>query len=211
MNYQAIYDNLIKQAQAAKLDGYVEKHHIIPKSMGGTNEASNIVRLTARQHFVAHWLLFKIHKTPSMAKAFRLMLDASNLPRSKTYAIAKSVYAASMVGDNNLSKRPEVRQKLKENCYSAFAGKKRPAHSVLMKSKKLWVGDKNPFFGSSDSQVGAKNHMARSVVGSYNNCISAEWDTLTDAAKEIGVSLQAVCQSIKKHTKSKGWILNYGN
>lgn len=211
MNYQAIYDHLITQAQVAKLDGYVEKHHIIPKSMGGTNEVSNIVRLTARQHFVAHWLLFKIHKTPSMAKAFRLMLDASNRPRSKAYELAKSIYASSMVGDGNVSKRPEVRQKLKNNHYSPFAGKKRPEHSVLMKNKKLWAGDKNPFFGSSDKQVGAKNHMARSVIGSYNGCVSVDWETLTDAAKDIGVSLQAVCQAIKKHTKSKGWSLSYGN
>lgn len=39
--------------------GYVEKHHIVPRSMGGTNEKSNIVKLTFRKHFLAHWLLTK--------------------------------------------------------------------------------------------------------------------------------------------------------
>ena len=69
MNYQIIYDNLINQAKNRLVDGYTEKHHILPKSMGGSNQAFNIVKLTAREHFLAHWLLFKIYKTPSMAKA----------------------------------------------------------------------------------------------------------------------------------------------
>jgi hypothetical protein len=55
-------------------DGYSENHHIIPKAMGGPNSKSNIVRLTARQHFVIHRLLIKmtegIFKKKAMA-AFR--------------------------------------------------------------------------------------------------------------------------------------------
>jgi hypothetical protein len=41
--------------------------------MGGTNERSNLVRLTAREHFIAHWLLWKIHRTSKMACAFFMM------------------------------------------------------------------------------------------------------------------------------------------
>ena len=211
MNYQIIYDNLINQAKNRLVDGYTEKHHILPKSMGGSNQAFNIVKLTAREHFLAHWLLFKIYKTPSMAKAFRLMLDISKKPHSKTYEIAKTIYAKSMMGENNVSKRPEVRKKLKLNCYSPFAGKKRPEHSILMKEKKLFCGEKNPFYGLGNRQVGSKNHMARSVIGKYNNSIVVEWSTLKEASQEIGVSLQAICQALKKYQKSKGWDLSYGN
>jgi hypothetical protein len=32
-------------------DMYVEKHHIIPKSLGGSNDKSNLVKLTAKEHF----------------------------------------------------------------------------------------------------------------------------------------------------------------
>ena len=39
---------------------YYEKHHIIPKSLGGTNEKENLVSLTAREHFICHLLLLKI-------------------------------------------------------------------------------------------------------------------------------------------------------
>lgn len=37
----------------------VEKHHRIPKSLGGSDSADNIVRLSLRKHFLAHWLLTK--------------------------------------------------------------------------------------------------------------------------------------------------------
>lgn len=41
--------------------GYSERHHIIPKCLGGTNDKDNLVRLTAEEHFVAHKLLIMIY------------------------------------------------------------------------------------------------------------------------------------------------------
>ena len=61
MNYQNIYNNLVQKAQSRELDGYVEKHHIVPKCMGGDNANSNIVRLSAKEHFIAHKLLVRIY------------------------------------------------------------------------------------------------------------------------------------------------------
>ena len=62
MNYKRIYDQLIQKRienRLRPLDGYSEKHHIIPLSFGGTDDWSNKVRLTAKEHFVAHLLLLK--------------------------------------------------------------------------------------------------------------------------------------------------------
>lgn len=61
MNYEEHYNRLISRAKDRKLDGYVEKHHIIPKCMGGNNKRENIVKLTAEEHYVAHQLLAKIY------------------------------------------------------------------------------------------------------------------------------------------------------
>lgn len=41
---------------------YVEQHHILPRALGGTDDKSNLVFLTAKEHFVAHHLLWRIHK-----------------------------------------------------------------------------------------------------------------------------------------------------
>jgi hypothetical protein len=66
MNYQLHYDHLIDRAKNRVLEGYVEKHHIIPTCLGGSNEASNKVKLTASEHYVAHQLLVKLN--PGNAK-----------------------------------------------------------------------------------------------------------------------------------------------
>lgn len=38
-------------------DEYCERHHILPKCMGGGNEQDNLIDLYAKEHFVAHKLL----------------------------------------------------------------------------------------------------------------------------------------------------------
>jgi hypothetical protein len=59
--YLTWYINLIAHAQSRIIQGdvYREKHHIIPKSLGGNNEPDNIVVLTGREHFLVHKLLTK--------------------------------------------------------------------------------------------------------------------------------------------------------
>lgn len=60
--YAKWYFNIINAALARTLDEqiYIEKHHILPKSLGGTNDKDNIVKLTAREHFIAHLLLVRM-------------------------------------------------------------------------------------------------------------------------------------------------------
>lgn len=64
MDYKKIYKDLIENAKNRKKhseDEYYEIHHIIPKCMGGSNHRDNLVKLTAREHFVAHALLVKCY------------------------------------------------------------------------------------------------------------------------------------------------------
>jgi len=82
MNYQKIYDSIIenRKTQTVK-EEYSETHHIIPKSIGGSNNFNNLVILTGREHFICHLLLVKIYKnTPNyykMVKAFFMMQTES--------------------------------------------------------------------------------------------------------------------------------------
>jgi hypothetical protein len=77
--YTHWYYNIINRAQARTNTGYTEKHHIIPQSLGGTNQPSNLVRLTAREHFICHLLLTKMVVGPNkskMAQAAWMMASA---------------------------------------------------------------------------------------------------------------------------------------
>jgi hypothetical protein len=74
--YTKIYFLIIANSKIRVADGYTEKHHIVPKAMGGSNSKDNIVTLTAREHFICHWLLTKMvfgeHKR-SMLYALQIM------------------------------------------------------------------------------------------------------------------------------------------
>ena len=77
--YTNIYFNIIKSAQIRDpLSGYSERHHIIPKCLGGSNKKDNLVILTAREHFVCHHLLTKMVNSTrekfQLSKAFNCML-----------------------------------------------------------------------------------------------------------------------------------------
>ena len=56
------------------MEGYLETRHIIPKCLGGTNDPENLIQLTAREHYIAHWLLWKITNNTEMAYAFIAMV-----------------------------------------------------------------------------------------------------------------------------------------
>lgn len=62
MNYKLIYEQLVTRGQnRSVLEGYKERHHIIPKCMGGSDDPENLVDLTPEEHFVAHQLLVKMY------------------------------------------------------------------------------------------------------------------------------------------------------
>ena len=58
--YTLWYYSIISRARIRNISGYTEKHHIIPHSLGGSNLAENLVKLTAREHFICHKLLTKM-------------------------------------------------------------------------------------------------------------------------------------------------------
>ena len=83
MDYGQHYDKLINRAKNRTFTGYTEQHHVIPKSMGGNDNSENIVRLTAREHFIAHLLLLKMYPSNySLIKAVNMMCIGHKQNRS---------------------------------------------------------------------------------------------------------------------------------
>ena len=111
MNYEVIYDSLIQKRQTNKIskrDCYCEQHHIVPVSLGGSDEDQNLVNLTAAEHYIAHLLLERItrDKHGANSKQHMSVLNAiffmSNIERygkkitSKTYQYLRESYAQMM-------------------------------------------------------------------------------------------------------------------
>jgi len=100
MNYKKIYDALVDKAKPRGLDksqheGYFEIHHIVPRSIGGSNEADNLVMFTAREHFIAHILLWKIYPEDSNLFHAAWMMSNRTLTNrnSKVYAKLREQHA----------------------------------------------------------------------------------------------------------------------
>lgn len=71
--YEKWYSIIVDSAKTRTITEYTETHHILPRSLGGTDDSTNLVKLTAREHFVCHWLLTKIHTGLSRGKMINAM------------------------------------------------------------------------------------------------------------------------------------------
>jgi hypothetical protein len=100
MNYQRIYNQIIDRAKNRELSCYKEVHHIIPKCIGGSDDKSNLTKLTAREHFLCHWLLHRMYpENHKLAFAFKMIATMQSkshsryVPSSRTIAEARQAAA----------------------------------------------------------------------------------------------------------------------
>ncbi len=93
--YYEEYIELIERAETLdyqEREVCFENHHIIPRSLGGSNDKSNMVRLAALDHFKCHYLLVKFLEEGSkeqykMVCAMNLMLRIG--PTAEDYQTIK--------------------------------------------------------------------------------------------------------------------------
>lgn len=104
MNHQRHYNLLITKARSRTQppNEYLEKHHVIPRSHGGSNAKDNLVLLTAREHFVAHMLLARIYgggmwQAAAMMKNARHGVQKRSV-NSRLHAIARARWAEFLRG-----------------------------------------------------------------------------------------------------------------
>lgn len=92
----------------------------------------------------------------------------------------------------------------KQRIRESLAGRRRPEHSALLRSRKFWSKEQNPFYGKGDAQRGAANVSAKSVVARREG-VERTFATLTMLADELGVTVQAVSQALRRGGKTCGW------
>lgn len=174
MDYQRHYDNLIQTRENRILtEGeYYEKHHIIPKCLGGTNDITNLVVLTAREHYIAHWLLAKIHSTiPGLYFAFYQMSKVNKkigrIISSKQFDRARKYLSEGM----------KLKHKDPSYISPGKGEKSRKAASERMNS------DRNPMRGKPEKNPTARPHR---VIFEDNTERIFQYGKL--GYKELGIS-----------------------
>lgn len=140
MDYRRIYDQIIDRAigerRSKKQGTYYESHHIVPRSEGGSNNIDNLVLLTAKEHYMAHLLLYAENPTQARAYAFVRMSHRS-IERSsaKIYQEARTV-TAKISSDRNKFTIRTVEQNLQVS-KTLLERNKNPTESMIRSRKIL--------------------------------------------------------------------------
>lgn len=181
MKYLRWYYNILNKAfleKRSKDDGYFEAHHIKPFSLGG----KRTVLLTAREHYIAHFILYKHYKKHGnenqkikSARAWKCMTFQSNdnIARynSHTFEYARIAFNKSMTGENH-----------------PFFGKKHSKESLEKMSKSLLANDK--------WRKAASENMKK-----VRQTVSAEQEKQRVLRVKEAITGKPNCMRGKKHTK----------
>lgn len=113
MDYKKIYHEIIERSKNRTLSCYTEKHHIIPKCLGGSNEKENIVILTPKEHYMCHFLLYRMNKdNKKLSYAFWIMCNGFS-KKKREFVISSRVYS-------------EIRENISYSLRESKKGVKRP-------------------------------------------------------------------------------------
>lgn len=164
MNYKKVYENLIikrKLLNRTRKRGdksCFENHHILPKSLGGTNEKENLVLLTPKEHYIAHLLLVYCYE--------------GDLKRKMIYALAKMNCVGKTKRKNlTASQYDNIRKLIKENGFTQehknnLKHKKTPEHIKKIIESRKRNGNCNNLKGHIKSEQTRKN-LSRALMGHY--------------------------------------------
>lgn len=229
MDYKKIYDNLMLSRLSAKPQrlllkkngDYFEGHHIIPKCKGGSGNSNrpknnpNIVLLTAREHFLAHWLLWRIYRDRQTSLSFHKMISTNKnqnrITSSRGYQEARESFRLTNIGNQHGKGKTKI-----------VSEEQKKKQSLIMKGK--YVGNKNPFFNKKHnentkekirkSREGINNDKIWNYSGKKiilkNNEIIAEFESAEEVAKFIGCSRSNVGHVLSgKQKTAKGYQIKH--
>jgi ribosomal protein S27AE len=177
IKYGRWYYHLIKKAQLrGEVKGYKESHHIIPRSFGGDNLKSNLVQLTAREHYIAHALLWKMQFEglygSKMAFAFNTFINKMTTKDRgvhHTYTISSRVYEKFRKHYSEILKEKYAREG------GTWVGRKHTEESKRLigeksKLKQFKFGPKNPQWGKKQNlSAEGKARRVAAIKERWNN------------------------------------------
>lgn len=142
MDYLRLYTTLIsfRNKNILLSPTYFETHHILPKCLGGDNSSSNLVRLTGREHFIAHVLLNKIFPNNMKLKraitSFRMKIkERGTKINSRQYEILKTLHGECASRSMKLLHTDKrFSENLRSNNYDNIEVKRR----ISEKAKERW-------------------------------------------------------------------------
>jgi hypothetical protein len=219
MNYSRIYNQIVDNRLKNPYNGYTEKHHIIPRSLGGSNFKDNIVRLNAREHFVCHWLLVKMYRGNNisyykMLKAFNMMCNAHSVQHER-YVVFSRIFARYR---EDLSKALQISQTGNNNSQS---GTMWICNLVTKENKKItkgpvpdgWTAGRNKWKPKwkpkCDPNRVLKEKVSKKYSYGYSVSVNGKlYQSISQAADSIGIGHETARMRFKSKSFPEYIILS---
>lgn len=215
MDYSRIYNQLIERGQTRQLGkrrkdlidliGQVERHHILPRSLGGNDLSVNLVYLTPEEHFLAHELLVKIHPNEiGPLRALMILSGKNNRYRNnKLFGWARRRYSEMRKGSVPWNKGISCKEVTKEKIRQArklqvCSDEQRLKHSIN------GSGTGNNFYGKTHSEESKAKISNNNKSSKKVSCDGIVYNSMADAAKAHGFKLYV---TVKKRCESDKWPL----
>jgi hypothetical protein len=207
MNYEEHYVALIENygSQSKPLIGYFERHHILPKCMGGKDTYGNLIYLSARCHLLAHWLLMKASpEIKGLKIAYATMCTRNGIRLTPTmYQLAKDAVS----GENSMLARAVVTplgefptvtaaaeaHKVVKAIISRKAGSKSILHQGYYWKDSIVTGD------IADGRNA--HHLRKGVITPFGN-----FESTREAGRVIGINHSTITKRIKRGDKGYSYI-----
>ena len=182
------YNDLIAANKSTKrIKWKTEQHHIKPRAHGGSDEKDNLVILFHKDHFLAHYYLWIIHRDEPMTTAFfrmfnqkKNMIDEETIiSYSEDYQVVKEQFVKNKTGKE---KTPQQCQNIKDGRAKGKKGgwekgKKRGPLPQKQKEdlSKFWKGREAPNKGkkwSAESIAKRENTRKQNRSANIENATS---------------------------------------
>lgn len=189
--YTQTYYKIISRGIKRNSSEYTEKHHIIPKSLGGCNGKENIVPLTAREHFICHLLLTKMTEGASKNKMISAVFFLTGrgkakrnnkIKSSRLYKLLKEQHAKNVSNEKKGCNQPVRTKETKLRLSKSKTGNLNPNF------KCKWVTPWGTFESSRQASKFCPEPMSDVTV--LNFCQNKN---------NVPISFLSVC-------RSKGWL-----
>ena len=207
MNYMKHYQNLLLRhgLESKPLKGYYERHHVLPKCLGGKDTSDNLVYLSARCHLLAHWLLMKafpeekglklayatmcsrdgVKLTPVMYQLAKEAVSGSNsvLARAVVTPLGEFLTVAAAAAAHGVSKA----------IISKKAGSKSLLHKGYFWKDHIVIGD------VADGRNA--HHLRKGVITPFGN-----FESTREAGRVLGINHSTITKRIKRGDKGYSYI-----
>ena len=230
MNYIEHYFFLVNKAKVKNHDGYLELHHIIPRcvfaedlfdksGISNVNAKENVVLLTAREHFVAHWLLHRAFpKNKKLGLAFWAMAGMISPDHQRLYIPSSRAIEEARIAAANSRRVEVICYDLNGNFIREYPSLNNAAEHVSVPANAIGQA-----ISGTTKSAGGFQWLIKSLeypkkinpyiiqnnglpIGQYdlNGNLLASFESLLDAERKLGYSEGAIRAAMNRGSKIKG-------